>query len=284
MAFRSGHDEHDPDPEWLKVLLALVSAVLLGLLYVALRPNAGAVMERIQDLLLMAIPSAVVLLLAAPAVYFVLRPSGKYGRARAEAVAETVVDRLPTDVGRLTQVLDFNDTYRDVDWDRWLASAEHSFDIVVYYYDSWTRANFENLRAYFEHKSSKLRIVMADPRVPENMHTVERLFPEYQSATLREKIERTGERLANALAEAGGPFTRLEVYYFPHPLPYSAQCLDGRVLVLSVFEVFRQERIESPAVVIDLQKSSHVAKYWAKEFEGLVSQSERLMIRATRNP
>ncbi len=257
------------DPVRLAVILALVTALSIAIVYVLLPQDPT---NRYAELFFAAAPSAVVVLLGLPVAYFLLRPSSRYGRARADAVADRVVERLP-DVARLPQVIDFKDTFRQIDWESVIGHATNSFDIVVYYFDSWTRNNIESIRTFFDRKTSSMRIVMADLDVPENMAMITRLFPEYDEATLRTKVERTGRRLAQALSESGGPASRLQVYYCSHPLPYSAQCLDGKVLIMSVFEAYRKGQIDSPAILIDLERSEHLARYWSKEIDGLIADS-----------
>lgn len=63
-----------------------------------------------------------------------------------------------------------------------------------------------------------MRVFVPNPEDEFNVSTVHRLFPEYSKDTVKEKVARTGQRLAQALREAGGDPTRLEVYFVPHIL------------------------------------------------------------------
>lgn len=99
-----------------------------------------------------------------------------------------------------------------------------------------------------------------------------RNFPENSLNVTLQKVRKTGERLAGAAAEGGG-LNKIEFRLVSHPLGYSAQCFDNRVLILSVFEMYRDGKIGSPAFVIDLQKAPEVAKWWAKELAGLERES-----------
>ena len=174
------------------------------------------------------------------------------------------------------QLVAFYDTYRQVDWAKLLNQAQSSIDIVVYYFDSWVNYNYEHVVNFFRRDGTRMRIFVADPHNQDLIANVRRLFPEYIEATIKEKISHTGERLANALRDAGGTQDRLEFYYVPHFLNYSIQCFDEETLVLSVFEMFRQHKIDSPAVILDLNNSDHLLRYWTKELEGLLRVSEKI--------
>lgn len=151
-------------------------------------------------------------------------------------LADRIAQRLSTPPAT-NAVIDFQETYRQLDWDRLLASAYSRVDIVVYYFDSWVNQHSESLRGYFQRPGTRMRLFVSDPTIEELLDGVAKLFPDYDRERVREKIERTGERLRKLVHEAGADASRLEVYYVPRPLSYSAQALDDKVLVLSVFEM-----------------------------------------------
>lgn len=178
-------------------------------------------------------------------------------------------DRL----ARVEGVVAFYPTFRDVDWSALLQDA-HQVDIAVYYWDSWVKQNADALEAFFANSDS-IRIVMTDPEVEPAIEVVARRLPEYTLEMVRQKVVNTLGRLEQARAASGSTTARIEGYFFEDPLSYSAVRLDSSRVVLSVYEQFRQQKIDSPAIVLDLMTSDHLRRYWDKEFGGYFKASRR---------
>ena len=259
--------------EWLKVVLAIVVIVPLSLLYVFWQPPQN---NMLGQLVINSIPSAIVVLIAIPVVYFVFRgrrldiAQGVDPENLAASIARRLSEERTTDA-----IIAFHDTYRKVDWSAWITSANSQIDIVVYYFDSWVNQHYEALKAFFQKPGTHMRVILSDPYSDGILANINVLFPESSRERLREKIVKTGERLSAVLRDAGASPSRLEVYYAPRLLSYSGQSRDNEVLVLSVFEMYRQNRIDSPAIVFDLTKSRALSQFWHKEFDGLRGESER---------
>ncbi len=267
---------------WLTVVLAVIALVPLVLLYLLWQPSAD---NRFGHLVIQMIPNALAVLVGVPIVYFIFTRKGLGSPTLidTERLADLVAQRVASSNGGPSQLLAFHDTFRHVNWSELLSSANATVDIVVYYFDSWVNANYDSLRAYFSKPGSRMRVFVSDPRDDAIVENVTRLFPEYTPQVVRDKIARTGDRLLQALRESGGDPERLEFYYVPHHLNYSAQCLDERTLVLSIYEMFRKSRIDSPAIVLDLTRSDHMARYWHKERAGLLQVSERVALGSRGN-
>lgn len=171
------------------------------------------------------------------------------------------------------------ESYRQVDWKRTLSSATKSVDLVAYYFDSWVNSNFDALVRFFENPGAKLRLFQSDPHVPSNLDELRRLFPEYSADELTMKVLRTGSRIAEAAQLAQAQPTQLEVRFLQTRLSYSAQCVDKALLHVSVFEMFRKNRIDSPVTVFDLNKSAHLKRYWEKELSGLLHDSKQINVK-----
>jgi len=263
---------------WLKVVIALVSSALLVVGYLILpapqTPPSGCV-----ELVRNAIPSGLVVLLSFISLYYLFIRNGIRHNSElldpktlAASIASYLREGSSVDLGLVA----FHQTLRDVNWKTLLTEAKDSLDLVVYYYDSWVNLNDEHLRAFFQKPKTKLRILLADPEKGLVLDEVHRLFPEYSKQGLREKIVRTGERLRSIANAAGAASDRVEIWYVPHPLSYSAQIIDERLLVLSFFEMHRQQKIDSPAFIIDISQNKHLRDYIEKEFTGLLKKSRNV--------
>lgn len=269
---------------WLTVVLAIAGIVILALVYGFWVPTET---NRFGKLIESVIPSVIAVLLAVPVVYFLFEQKGiqlhapVFTATDLNQLVSAIIERLEINsVGkasvRLPELRAFYETYRQVDWKGLLNEASQQIDIVVYYFDSWVNSSYDDIVQYFGKPGTKMRVFVADPENEAVLSNIQRLFPEYGKEEIKGKIERTGERLAAALTDAGGNSGRLEFYYVPHVLNYSTQTIDGKVLVLSVFEMYRKRKIDSPAVVVNLQYSTQVVAFWQKEIEGLLASSRRI--------
>ena len=259
--------------EWLKVVLALVAAGALVLTYILLF-GTSTPRNHLIDLIINTIPSAIVVLGTFVVLYFLLYRVGIPPTSNAmidpQELAEAIAARMNTAKAFDTGLLEFHQTFRTFDWKRQLLEAREHIDIVVYYYDSWVNANFNELVAFFQRPKTTMRIFVADPNIEAILVEIQRLFPEYSKELLSQKVMRTGERVADAAKNAGASPERVEFYLVPQLLSYSAQIIDGSKLVLSIFEMSRQLKIDSPAFVIDIGRNRQLADFVKKEIDGLL--------------
>jgi hypothetical protein len=164
-------------------------------------------------------------------------------------------------------LLGFYPSYREVPWDNLLSHAKTTLDIVVYYWDKWTNQHILTLQRLLKNPEAKIRFFFADESDPRVLSEILRLFPANQAEELKSKIRHTYEPL--------GTTPQVEVYRVPHLLNYSMQCMDGKILVLSLFEMYRQQQVDSPAIVIDLTKEPNLKKFYQKELDGLIKSGKR---------
>lgn len=263
--------------KYFEALLALLVIGILVLVYVFFKPVPG---NRLGALVIEAIPSAIVVLIGIVGVYFFFYRQGLTAsqleqNTDIDDVAQAIADKVANkECGMNIALVEFYETYRGINWPKLLAESHNNIDIIVYYYDSWVNANYEHLVAYFRKPRTAMRVFVADPNDDFILGNVSRLFPEYTRDEIKGKVERTGQRIMQAVREAGAAPERFEFYYVPHVLNYSAQCMDDRTLILSVFEMYRKQKIDSPAFLLDLTKSAPLASYWNKELAGLVKESQ----------
>ncbi len=252
---------------WLQVVLAAVAAVALVLLYFLL--SAISQKPTLVQLLLNLIPNLLSVLLAVVILYFILT---RRGIPWLQNMETDEMKRLAPVIDEASQqklgVSAFYSNFRLIPWAELLRDAR-SIDISVCYWDSWVKANWEPLTKFFA-RGGSMRIFLPDPREADVLGVVCQRFPEHPNETLKFKIVNTGLRLYEALQASGSKSARLETYFFSQSLNYSAVRFDGRQVLLSVYEQFREERIDSSAVLINLSADQHLLDYWDKEFGGFV--------------
>ncbi|OSZ82591.1 hypothetical protein CAP35_04810 [Chitinophagaceae bacterium IBVUCB1] len=173
--------------------------------------------------------------------------------------------------------IEFYETYKKVDWTKLLRDSNESLDIVVYYFDSWVNHNEDAIQAFLLKPNTKIRVVVSDPRIDMISDNVQRLFSEYDKGTIQQKIANTRDRFLRLYDKVGASHNRFEFFYYPHLLNYSFQVLDNSKMVLSVFEMYRKKTIDSPAIIIDLNKSKHSKDFMLKELNGIISDSEKVI-------
>ena len=177
----------------------------------------------------------------------------------------------------LNSLVDFHESFRQVDWPAYLEKAERSIDIVVYYWDQWISSHHHLLTKFLQKPNSKIRFFMADDSNFRLFEDIIRLFPKNTPELLKEKIVNTYMPLKSHLIQHNLPLSKLEVYKLPHLLNYSIVCIDEKKLILSFFEMYREEQIDAPACVIDLKDTHLLKKFINKELHGMRVHGKKML-------
>lgn len=168
-------------------------------------------------------------------------------------------------------LLGFHESYRQIEWKNLLSHANRSINIVVYYWDKWVQEHDKELCDFLRKPQAKIQFFFS-----EDLAGVRRLFPNNSIDQLSGKIRNTYQPLQEFLKKNKLPVGKVAVQFLPHILNYSMQCIDDRILVLSFFEMFREEQIDSPSIIVDLEKSPHMKKFYQKEMKGFMNLNEKL--------
>lgn len=163
----------------------------------------------------------------------------------------------------------FHESYRQVDWDHLLNETSHTLNIAVYYWDKWVREHEAALTLFLKKPDAKIRFFFSN-----QLSEVQKLFPGNSIAQLEEKIQKTYRPLQEMLKVHQLPLHKVSVHFVPRLLNYSMQCVDDTLLILSFFEMYRQEQVDSPAMIIDLEKSQQIRQFYEKELKGLLSWTD----------
>lgn len=174
------------------------------------------------------------------------------------------------------QIAQYQDSFKNISWDELIAGSDTSIDLIVFYFDSWVNAHWDSLIAFMSKPNTKIRLILSNPNDPNLLKHVNRLYPEYSEELIAYKIVSTYDRFMEVLKHVNVSPDRIEMYYYQFPFNHSLQIFDNRYVVVSLFEMYRNKKIESPAIVFDLEKSTHITHFFKKELDGIINDSERI--------
>lgn len=260
----------------LKWIAGLAIIIALGAYYWLKGPHdvaAGA-----KELSLEMLPHILVILIGFLVVYWVFLKRGipVHEVTLSDESAESVAERLRAAVSKNAAVLSFYENFRDIPWRDEVLARAMRLDIIVCYYDSWIGDNWEALKAFFE-RGGAMRMYLGDPDDEFVVRAIHTRFPDNQTPErTKEKISNTVRRLKSVFEEAQSVQGSLEIRYVSQPPNYSAAVIDFRAVLLSTYEQFRREKIDSCAVMIDLTASNHLRDFWRKELDGFERHSKRI--------
>ncbi len=166
-------------------------------------------------------------------------------------------------------LIEFCDTYRQVDWNALISNANQSIVICVYFWDKWVQQHEQALCDFLKKPNTSLQFFFSSA-LPE----IQRLFPNNTIEQLKDKIRNTYMPLQSFLNAHHLPANKVTIHHVPHPLNYSMQCLDGKTLLMSFFEMFRSDQVDSPSIRIDLDQAPNSKKFYQKELQGLIELSK----------
>lgn len=173
-------------------------------------------------------------------------------------------------------LIGFYESYREVSWKEILTQADKSIDVMVYYWDNWVNEHEDSLLKFLSKPGTKLRFIFADGNQPAIVSEIRRLFPSYSEEQLREKIRASYSDLSERLENLNLPLDRIEIYKVPRLVNYALQCIDEKLMILSVFEMSQQDNVDSPAVLIDLENSPQLKLFYQHELLGAIPDSKGL--------
>lgn len=253
---------------WLTaVVFGLGYAILCGVQVVLVVATAQSWAASVSSLLLNLISA-----LTLAAIVFIIFTRKGIALPTARDIAKEVQSMATTDGLKDSQLRDkglsdFFPSFRQVPWPELVASAKH-LDIAVYYFDSWVKANWDDLVSFFR-RGCTVNLFLPNPANEVEVRRIAVLFPEYSEQVVREKIQNTERKFRDALEASGSKSARVTAVYLDRPPTYSAIRIDRERVVLSIYESYRHSKIDSSAVLIDVTRDQQLAQYWDKEFGGM---------------
>ena len=172
---------------------------------------------------------------------------------------------------------EFYESYEEIPWQKYIEEAKKKLILLVYYLDTWIGQHKESLKKFFSKPNTKIRLFLSDPNIEENVKNLERIFSYIKKEEeIITKVKNTMVKIFRIAEIVGASQSRVELYYYPYYLNYSAICFDDKILVLSLFEFKRLKEIRSPAIIINLEKSSKINEMWKNDLETLERLSKHV--------
>jgi phospholipase/lecithinase/hemolysin len=124
-------------------------------------------------------------------------------------------------------------------------------------------------------RGGAVKLILPDPNKDDVMTITRERYPEYSIAQLKDKINWTVSAFESAKAFSNCKSANLEIYYFPHTLNYFAMRLDSDRVLVSYYEQFRERRVDSSGILINLKADKNLKQYWDKEYAGFYQKSTK---------
>lgn len=266
---------------FLTNIIATIALICLLLIYYLLQPisinSVNTLFQFVRQLLLGVVPNLITGLVVFLVIYWLFNRRGLIpSQLEREASEQKIIQNIreAVSVSAATHgVKEFYPGFSHVRWHELLGDTSLRIDIVVNYFDSWIKDNKELLSAFFKKPKAELHLYIPDATNDKILDDLCALYGgEYSKESLREKVQKTEQRLLRIIEEVGGTKVQLKVFRLICRPTYALQRLDHRLAVFSAFDNGRRMGVESPAVVVDLHKLPTVAKYFENELEFLQSK------------
>jgi len=173
-------------------------------------------------------------------------------------------------------VISFYNCWSDVDWRKELKQSK-KIEIVVTYWSRWVAEYMDEL-VFMLNNGGSISVVLSSPLDDDSVSQVQKMYPEHTTETMREKIFLTTSRLKSTYQKARVTSDDFEVFYYPERMNYAAIKFDDKRLFLGVYEHFREHKVASPAMLLDLTKSQHLYDFWERQFKEFSKRSERVSL------
>jgi len=172
---------------------------------------------------------------------------------------------------KFPELLGFYPNYYNIPWNDLLKNAQ-KVEIVVCYFDSWAKNNWELLHNIFK-RNGDISIFLTNPESRTHLSVLQDRFPDHSKEELKKLIWDTVHIIEDAYRKSQPNNGEYKVYFIDQTLNYSIVRIDSKYLVHSTYEQFRQRRIGNFGIVINLNNSEHLKNFFDKEFAEFIKKS-----------
>lgn len=171
---------------------------------------------------------------------------------------------ISTLVDKKSKVIKYNSSYRSTNWKNLFSSAEQSITICAFYLDSFLSWTSDDLQKFLKKDNVKLNVIVTEPNTS-NLELIARLFPQYKKDVVEEKIIGTEDKIREIIRNLQISDDKFVFYKYKYFLNYSYILVDEKYLYLTIYEMQRNIKKDSPSIIVDLTKDKDIREYILKE-------------------
>ena len=266
------------EKEKVRYLVSVISVIASALIYFIYKTITGGTSV---DFFSGVLASAFSTLALFSIIYFFFE---RHGILVGKDSSKQAGNSLPNETIRLIEeihskqanpsVINFYNCWSDVDWRKELQRSS-KVEIIVTYWSSWVAEYMDELVALLN-RGGSISIVLSSPLDDDCVKQIQKMYPEHTAETMRGKIELTTSRLKAVYRKSRVSDEDFKVFYYPERMNYASVRFDEKRLFLGVYEHFREHKVESPAMLLDLTKSDVLNSFWKRQYTEFNKRSQRV--------
>lgn len=165
--------------------------------------------------------------------------------------------------------------FNSVPWQEYFKNCK-SLDIYVHYFDTFIRSHQDFFKSIFL-KGGIVRLILPNYQNNEIVSRIKRRFPEYTVEEIAMKIKHTKHKIASIKKLVKNTNCKFQCIFTDELGYYCGLKFNNDKLIISLYDHIREkQKIESPTILLRLNRRSKSGEWFDKEFNKLFKQGVRM--------